>query len=353
LELDRQIPRRLLPWYSEAKRPLPWRLDREPYHVWISEIMCQQTRVEAVKGYYRRFLEALPDVRELAECPEDELHKLWEGLGYYSRARNLKRAAKIIMSDHGGCFPSDYASIRALPGIGDYTAAAIASICFDLPCPAVDGNVLRVVTRLAASPLDITQDATKVKVREALRPLYESAPSAELTQALMELGALICVPSHEPKCPDCPLSDLCVSTVSELWKEIPVKSPKKPRKTEVHTVLLLSSGGRYALRRRGEKGLLAGLWEFPNLPGRLEAQEALDAAKDWGCRPRSLLRQTERRHVFTHREWELPAYRIDCEEAPDCFTWAFVSEIKERYSLPTAFRQFMEDISSEPEGGTL
>ncbi len=352
MELDRQIPLRLLPWYEKAKRPLPWRLDREPYHVWISEIMCQQTRVEAVKGYYRRFLEALPDIPALAACPEETLHKLWEGLGYYSRARNLKRAAELIVTEYGGLFPGDYDPIRALPGVGDYTAAAIASICFGLPCPAVDGNVLRVVTRLTASRLDVTQEGTKAKVREALRPLYENAPSAELTQAFMELGALVCVPNHEPKCPECPLRELCASCEGGLWKEIPVKSPKKPRKAEVFTVLLLSCGGRFALRRRGEKGLLAGLWEFPNLPGRLGPQEALDAAAGWGCRPKVLLRQTERSHVFTHRNWELPAYRIDCEEAPACFAWASLPEIKERYSLPTAFRQFMEDIRTEPEGGT-
>ena len=352
MELDRLIPQRLLPWYEGAKRPLPWRADQEPYHVWISEVMCQQTRVEAVKGYYLRFLKAMPGIRELANCAEDELHKLWEGLGYYSRARNLKRAAEVIVKDHNGQFPTDYASIRALPGIGDYTAAAIASICFGLPCPAVDGNVLRVVTRLTASRQDITQETTKAEVREALRPLYSNAPCSELTQAFMELGALVCVPNHEPKCPECPLRSLCASSDGGSWKEIPVKSPKKPRKTEVHTVLLLSCEGRFALRRREEKGLLAGLWEFPNLPGRMSAQEALDAVAAWGCRPKALLRQTERSHVFTHRNWELPAFLILCEEMPDTFTWASIPEIEKRYSLPTAFRQFTEDIRNEPEGGT-
>ncbi len=352
MELDRQIPRLLLRWYRENKRPLPWREDREPYHVWISEVMCQQTRVEAVKGYYRRFLEALPELRALAECPDEQLHKLWEGLGYYSRARNLKRAAEIIVRDHAGQFPADYASIRALPGIGDYTAAAIASICFDLPFPAVDGNVLRVVTRLTASRLDITQEAAKAEVRESLRPLYNDVPCGELTQALMELGALICVPNHEPSCCECPLKPLCASTKEELWKELPLKSAKKPRRTEVYTVFLLSCGERYALRCRAERGLLAGLWEFPNLPGRLGPQEALDAAAAWGCRPKALLRQTERSHVFTHRNWELPAYRILCEESPEFFTWATLGEIRARYSLPTAFRQFMEDITQDQTGGT-
>ena len=352
MELDRHIPRALLLWYEAARRPLPWRTDREPYHVWVSEIMCQQTRVEAVRGYYLRFLEALPGIGELAGCPEDVLHKLWEGLGYYSRARNLRRAAEIIVKEHGGGFPTDYDAIRALPGGGDYTAAAIASICFDYPCPAVDGNVLRLVTRLTGSREDITREKTKQAVREALRPLYEGVPCGELTQALMELGALICIPNHEPNCEECPLRSLCRAAGEKLWQEIPVKSPKKPRITETYTVFLLSCKGRFALRRRDEKGLLAGLWEFPNLPGRLKPQEALDAVSAWGCRPAALLRQTERSHVFTHRNWELPAYLILCEEAPEAFTWASLPEIRARYSLPTAFRQFLEDITLDSEGGT-
>ncbi|MBO4794085.1 MAG: A/G-specific adenine glycosylase [Deltaproteobacteria bacterium] len=305
--------------------------------------MCQQTRVEAVKGYYLRFLRQLPTGRDLADCPEERLYKLWEGLGYYSRARNLQKAAKAIQSEHGGRFPADYASIRALPGIGDYTAAAIASIAFDLPYPAVDGNVLRVVTRLCASRADIAKESTRAEVRRSLLPLFRGVSAGTLNQALMELGALVCLPNHAPDCGGCPLRSLCLSA-SGLWKEIPFKSAKKARRNETHTVFLLRCGDAWALRKRGKEGLLAGLWEFPNLPGRLDAQAALDAAAGWGCRPVSLLRHMEKTHIFTHVQWELPAWVIECQERPAAFTWAAAEEIKSVYSLPTAFRQFMEDM---------
>ena len=343
MELSREITGRLLAWYGENKRPLPWRVDREPYHVWLSEIMCQQTRVEAVKAYYLRFLQQLPTIEDLARCPEEQLNKLWEGLGYYSRARHLKQAAEVICREHGGLFPADYDSIRALPGIGDYTAAAIASICFELPCPAVDGNVLRVVTRLCASGADISKESTKAEVRRSLRPLFEGVSSGTLNQALMELGALICLPNHEPDCAHCPLIELCPSA-SGLWKDIPVKGGKKARRQEIHTVFLLRCGDDWALRKRPPSGLLAGLWEFPNLPGTLDAQAALDAAAEWDCRPGSLLRHIEKAHIFTHVQWELPAWVIECENRASGFTWVSLTEIQNRYSLPTAFRQFLEDI---------
>ena len=343
MELSREIARLLPVWYEKNKRPLPWRKDREPYHVWLSEIMCQQTRVEAVKAYYQRFLQQLPTITALAQCPEERLFKLWEGLGYYSRARHLKKAAVMICREHGGSFPTDYNAIRSLPGIGDYTAAAIASICFELPYPAVDGNVLRVVTRLCASSADISKESTRAEVRQTLQPLFNGVSSGMLNQALMELGALVCLPNHAPDCAHCPLQELCPSA-SGLWKEIPFKDTKKQRRQESHTVLLLRCGDDWALRKRPEKGLLAGLWEFPNLPGSLDAQAALDAAAEWDCRPVSLLLHLEKSHIFTHVQWELPAWVIECQNRAPAFHWANIAEIKNRYSLPTAFRQFLEDI---------
>jgi len=309
--------------------------------------MLQQTRVEAVKSYYNRFMRALPDIRSLAECPDEKLEKLWEGLGYYSRARNLKRAALTVMRECGGKFPGDFTRIRSLPGIGNYTAAAIASICWDLPYPAVDGNVLRVVSRLTGSESDITQESTKTAVRELLLPLYKESPCGKLTQAFMELGALVCVPKRAPYCDDCPLYSSCAIAGTDRWENIPVKKPKKPKSKEEYTVFLLSSGQRFAIRRREKKGILSGLWEFPNVPGRLDSQEALDTVASWGCRPDTVLRRIERRHIFTHKTWELIAYRITCNERPDRFVWSSISEIKADYSLPTAFRQFMEDISDD------
>ena len=209
----------LLRWYAAGHRDLPWRQDREPYHIWLSEIMLQQTRVEAVRGYYARFLAELPDIAALAACEERRLTKLWEGLGYYSRVRNLQKAAQVIVSQHGGVFPADYAAIRALPGVGDYTAGAVASICFDRPTPAVDGNVLRVLARVTEDPSPVTKQSVKKSYELLLRPVYEENPGSrgELTQALMELGACVCVPNGAPKCALCPLQGFCRAKMNGSW----------------------------------------------------------------------------------------------------------------------------------------
>ena len=229
----RRLPDALLPWYREHKRDLPWRHTKEPYHIWVSEIMLQQTRVEAVKGYYARFLARLPDIESLAVCDDDELHKLWEGLGYYSRVRNLKKAARIMMAEHGGAFPRDYAAVRALPGIGDYTAGAVCSIAFSLPTPAVDGNVLRVLARLRADDAPIDLPATKKRVQQELAEIYPTDCPGEFTQALMELGATVCVPGGEPKCGICPCREFCRGR--EMWQQLPVKLPKKAKRQEDRT----------------------------------------------------------------------------------------------------------------------
>ena len=337
-----QLPELLLPWYACNRRDLPWRRDREPYHVWLSEIMLQQTRVEAVRGYYQRFLEALPDVEALAACEDDRLHKLWEGLGYYTRVRNLKKAAQVIVGRYGGVFPRTCAEIRALPGIGDYTAGAISSICFELPEPAVDGNVLRVMTRLAACREPVTKPQTKRMVTEELRAVYPRGRCGDFTQALMELGAIVCVPNGEPNCAACPAACICRSRENALYREIPVKEKKKPRRVEEKTVFLLRCGDRLAVRKRPKTGLLAGLWEFPNVPGRLTAQEALEQAAGWGCRPRELVQSVERVHIFTHIQWELLGYTIDCGAEAEAFLWANAEKLDQEISLPTAFRQFRE-----------
>ncbi len=332
---------KLLEWYRLSRRDLPWRRDREPYHVWLSEIMCQQTRVEAVRAYYLRFLAALPDVYALAECGEEQLLKLWEGLGYYSRVRNLQKAAKRICGEFGGRFPTDFDSVRSLPGIGDYTASAICSICFGLPAPVVDGNVLRVWSRFFGDRRDIRSPETKKAVRDALLPLFDGVDSGELNQALMELGALVCRPGGEPGCQTCPLRPKCASAEG-LWRELPYKSPANPRRTEEKTVFLLRCGDAFAIRKRPGKGLLAGLWEFPNLPGILEAQAALDTISEWGCEPESIRRSTEKEHIFTHVTWEMRGYYVNCRRIPEPFTSADRSELRDVYSLPTAFRQFLE-----------
>ena len=304
--------------------------------------MLQQTRVEAVKGYYARFLAAVPDVPALAAADPELLHKLWEGLGYYSRVRNLQRAAQVILERHGGVFPQDWASVRALPGVGDYTAGAVCSICFDLPTPAVDGNVLRVVTRLTADGRCTDDPAVKAAIREALAARYPSPGAGVLTQALMELGATVCVPNGEPRCGSCPAAAFCAARETGSWQRYPVRAQKRARRLEQRTVLVCDCGGALALRKRKADGLLAGLWEFPNVSGFLEAQEALDLAASWGLGPRSLGRVLERTHVFTHVQWDLRCYYLTCGQRAEGFTWADAAELDGKYALPTAFRMFRE-----------
>lgn len=335
------LPALLLPWYRENQRDLPWRMDRQPYHIWLSEIMLQQTRVEAVKGYYTRFLSALPDIQSLAQCSDEVLHKLWEGLGYYSRVRNLKKAAQMIVEHYGGVFPDAYADVISLPGIGEYTAGAICSIAFHQPTPAVDGNVLRVVSRLTDDPSPIDQPETKRQVTKLLAQIYP-AEAGDFTQALMELGATVCGPNRKPDCESCPCQSICLGFQHGTAESLPVKSPKKGRRMEDRTVLILSCDGRFALEKRPERGLLAGLWQFPNLPGHLNTQQALDAVTDLGLRPREILRETEKTHIFTHIQWNMKGIYLEVDQTGGNFQWYTAEQINTQAALPTAFRQFWE-----------
>ena len=339
-KLPQQLPERLLEWYAAGHRDLPWRRDREPYHVWLSEVMLQQTRVEAVKGYYRRFLAELPDIPALAACPPDRLAKLWEGLGYYSRMRNLQKAAQVIVSAHGGVFPREYDAIRALPGVGDYTAGAIASICFGLPEPAVDGNVLRVLSRVTDDAAPVTDAAVKREYAARLREIYPAGRCGDFTQSLMELGATVCGPNSQPQCALCPLASLCLARAHGTALLRPVKAPKKEKRTEEKTVFILRCGTRIAVRRRPEQGLLAGLWELPNVDGKCSAQQALAQAERWGVHPRELCRSSEKTHIFTHIRWELRGFYIECAEAAPLFTWVDPARFRQDIALPTAFRIF-------------
>lgn len=342
MEQLKQLPKALLPWYSKNKRDLPWRRDKEPYHVWLSEIMLQQTRVEAVKSYYARFLDELPTIESLSQCDDDLLHKLWEGLGYYSRVRNLKKAAIQIMELHGGVFPQEYEKIRSLPGIGDYTAGAICSICFNMPRAAVDGNVLRVVSRLTEDDTPIDLSAQKKKVAAALEAVYPTE-SGEFTQALMELGATLCGPNWAPWCEECPCRSFCSGAIHGTAQQFPVKLPKREKRVEEKTVFILSCDGRYALEKRPDSGLLAGLWQFPNVSGKLETAQALDKLQTMGLRPREVIKQIERKHIFTHIRWEMRGIYLEVAEETDGFTWLTEQQIEATTALPTAFRQFWEE----------
>jgi len=335
-----ELPGLLLPWYAQNKRDLPWRENRDPYRVWLSEIMLQQTRVEAVRGYYARFLTALPTVQALADCGEQQLLKLWEGLGYYNRARNLQKAAKIIAQTG---FPDSYEGWLALPGVGEYTAGAVASICFDRPVAAVDGNVLRVLSRYQADPSPITEPAVKKQVKAALEAVYPAEQPGAFTQTLMELGATVCVPNGAPKCEKCPLSGQCKAFLQEKTADFPVKAAKKERKIQQRAVFLLRCGDKLALEKRPARGLLAGLWQLPNVEGILTAEQAAAQAAQWGCEPHDVLSIRQKKHIFTHITWEMEGFELVCGQESDRFVWATPAQLEEEYPLPTAFRQFLEE----------
>ncbi len=338
------LPEALLGWYEVNKRDLPWRKDQQPYRVWVSEIMLQQTRVEAVKGYYARFLQALPTIEALAACDDDVLHKLWEGLGYYSRVRNLKKCARQILEQYGGEFPKDYDEVLKLPGIGAYTAGAICSICFGQKTPAVDGNVLRVAARLTRDETPINSPAYREQIRQQLAKIYPDR-AGDFTQALMELGATVCGPNRKPDCDRCPCKGFCRSAEYGDGERYPVKTAKKPKREEALTVFILSCDGRYALEKRPDQGLLAGLWQFPNCGGTLETAEALAYLQDRGIRPKELKRQVERSHIFTHIRWQMRGIYLEVSECTGEFAWLTAEEVEANASLPTAFRQFWEEES--------
>ena len=335
------LPQKLLGWYETAARDLPWRADREPYHVWLSEIMLQQTRVEAVKPYYARFLSALPTVEDLANAPYEQVQKLWEGLGYYSRARNLQKAAQVICTMYNGVFPRAYSQVRALPGIGDYTAGAICSICYEMPTPAVDGNVLRVVARFLAMESCVDEPKVKKEVSESLQKVYPEGRCGVFTQSLMELGATVCLPNGMPKCDACPLRENCRAYQQNDVSSYPVRKQKKARRVEELTLFLLSSEEGIALRKRPATGLLAHLWEFPHVPGTLDLQQALQVVRDLGCEPVEVLSQREKGHIFTHVEWKMRAFDLKVRSLENEFVWVSQERLRDEFALPTAFRQFL------------
>lgn len=338
----KNLPDVLLPWYDRGHRQLPWRMDKDPYHIWLSEIMLQQTRVEAVKGYYSRFLQVLPTIADLANIDDDTLHKLWEGLGYYSRVRNLKKAAVCICRDYGGVFPNSYENVRALPGIGPYTAGAICSIAFDLPVPAVDGNVLRVISRLTADDTPIDQPAFKKTVEQKLSAIYPKR-AGDFTQALMELGATICGPNKVPDCENCPCFDFCKARQQGNPASYPVKQPKKQRRQEDITVFILSCRGKYALQKREPQGLLADLWQFPNTTGFLDLPEGIRFLENRGLFVKDVYRQVEKKHIFTHVQWNMRGFYLEVQEETEGFSWMDPDTIRGFAALPTAFRQFWEE----------
>lgn len=340
----RNIVKPLVNWYRENKRDLPWRHNPDAYRVWISEIMLQQTRVEAVKGYYDRFLKALPTVKDLAEAEEDKLLKLWEGLGYYNRVRNMQKAAQQIMVDHAGRFPDTYEEILQLKGIGNYTAGAISAFAYGIPKPAVDGNVLRVISRITGSYEDIMKQSVRKKIESALEQVIPADAASDFNQGLIELGAIVCVPNGEPKCEKCPVKEYCIAHAKNLTAEIPVKKKAKARKIEERTVLIFKDGKQIAIRKRPAKGLLAGLYEFPNLEGKLSMDEVTEYSKKIGLMPVRVQKLPEAKHIFSHIEWHMIGYEVIVDELEKTnekgFLFIHPEQIKKEYSIPSAFEKY-------------
>lgn len=334
------LPIPLLQWYRENARDLPWRRESTPYRVWVSEIMLQQTRVGAVLGYFANFMAAFPTVQDLAAAPEDQLMKLWQGLGYYSRARNLQKAARQIVEDFGGAFPTQYKDIRALAGVGDYTAAAIASICYGQPVPAVDGNLLRVASRVMGDDTDITTTQGKRRFTAALQQVIPLDEPGRFNQAMMDLGAMVCLPNGAPLCDRCPAAEFCRARQTGRQRDLPVRPAKKPRRVEERVVFLLFYQGQVALRRRPAKGLLAGLWEYPN-----ELAPARDCPSDWGLPEEGTFVGTGK-HIFTHVEWRMTARRWDLTDPalPEGWVWAGREALARDYPIPSAFASFQEAV---------
>ena len=341
----------IVAWYRENKRDLPWRHDVTPYRVWVSEIMLQQTRVEAVKPYYDRFLKELPTITDLANAKEDRLMKLWEGLGYYNRVRNMQKAAIQMVEQYGGQFPESYEEIHALTGIGNYTAGAIGSFAFGIPKPAVDGNVLRVVSRILASREDIMKAKVRTAIETALEEVIPKDCPGDFNQALMELGAVICVPNGQAKCAECPIAFTCLAHRHDKEDMIPVKAPKKARTQDNRTVFIIQDGECTAIRKRPEKGLLAGLYELPNTQGHLKSEDALLYVKELGLDPLYIEELPPAKHIFSHIEWRMQAYRIKVSSLKTTQDKKLIFASKEQsgkqYAIPSAFGAYAKYIKEE------
>lgn len=351
------IPNLLLKWYDTNKRVLPWRKDPTPYRVWISEIMLQQTRVEAVKPYFRRFMDAFPDIETLAEADEEHLLKLWEGLGYYNRARNLQKAAIQIMKEHGGKMPDSRKGLLGLCGIGSYTAGAIASIAFGRREPAVDGNVLRVIARFRQDSRLVDDPKVKEAVEQDLREIMPAARPGDFNQALMEIGACVCVPNGEPLCGSCPLAEICMAHGTGTELDYPQKQKKAPRKIEERTILMVMDNDRIAIRRRREKGLLAGMYEFPSVDGFCTAEEVAGYLRGKGLCILRVRPLEDAKHVFTHREWHMKGYMVRVDELaskpgegmPEDWLYIEPWEIREKYPIPSAFGAYKKYLQEYGE----
>lgn len=341
----------LLEWYDKNKREMVWRDRMNPYYTWISEIMLQQTRIEAAKDYFVRFVDELPDISSLAEVPEERLMKLWEGLGYYNRARNLKKAAKILVEKYGGELPADLSQLLELPGIGPYTAGAIASIAYGIKAPAVDGNVLRVVMRYLKCGDDISKMPVRRKVEQMLLDAMPERPG-DFNQAIMELGEVVCIPNGTPLCEECPLHKNCEAGISGCQEAYPVRAEKKARRIEKRTILIYEHKGKIGISRRPEKGLLAGLYEFPSQEGNMTLKASKEYLQNLEILFKDVRSMGTARHIFSHVEWHMKGIYVMLEEhqelesIPGNVIFVTRDELKNKYTLPVAFHYYLKQLIS-------
>lgn len=331
----------LLQWFQANKRLLPFRQEPSAYHIWVSEIMLQQTRVAAAIPYYNRFIAALPTPADLAVCEPDALRKLWQGLGYYNRVNNMQKAARIVCEQYGGDLPADYDALRSLPGIGDYTAGAIASIAFGIPAPAVDGNVLRVAARLTGDSRNVLETKVRAVFRQAMADTMPQDRPGDFNQALMDLGAAVCLPNGKPLCDRCPAAGFCTAKRDGKQALLPVREKKK-EKREVRLTLFImkKEDGTAALRQRPDTGLLAGLWEFPHVEGELDEAAAAAQLAEWHVTPLRWEKILHAKHEFTHLRWRMTGYLLTAagEGEPD-WLWADAAARQQR-AIPSAFQVF-------------
>lgn len=331
----------LLDWYNENKRNLPWRNNPTPYQVWISEIMLQQTRAEAVKNYYARFLDAMPTIDDLANADEDVCLKLWQGLGYYSRVKNLHKGAQSLVKQHNGFLPNTYSDLIKVPGIGDYTANAILAFSFHQPTIAVDGNLFRVYARLTEDNRPFSEESKKACHDYFFCELQEKPE--EFNQALMDLGEMICLPHGKPRCENCPLSSFCLAFSHHSQEDYPVKKKKAEKKQVDVSVFLLHFKEKIIIEKRESTGLLASLYQFPNVESRLSEKQAMSYLHDLGFSINKISGIGSAKHIFTHLIWNMNGYEVFLDSVPKEKQFLFVSkeELLNTYSIPSAFSFYL------------
>lgn len=350
-----KLSNELLAWYDIHRRDLPWRGSKDPYKIWVSEIMLQQTQVNTVKPYYYRFIEALPNVYALSQASEEELHKLWEGLGYYNRVKNMKKAAMDLVENYNGKLPKSKKELMKLSGIGPYTAGAIASIAFNEVVSAIDGNVFRIYTRLYEIDTPIEQVKTKRLIDRKVMDTIDKKQPGEFNQALMDLGNDICT-TTKPNCTECPLNNYCLAYSHSTMEEYPVRKAKKKKRVEKRTVLILIHNDKLLVSKRPEGGLLSGLWEFPNYLGHFSKEDVEKLLLEQGYIVNNIESLPKSKHLFSHVEWQMIAYQINLKSQQimepitpygEVLKWISQEEVENDYALPTAFRNYLKEVDHD------